>query len=138
MPEKSTDRPFAVTSLAALVLIFTGAQFFRVCVAAGSLGYYATLPLRVPGYYFIVTGLAWGAAALWLAFGLWQGKAWVPKAANLGAVAYAAFVSADRFLLQAQGPQTTNWPFAMVVTAMLLLTIFAIFRNKRVRAYFGE
>jgi hypothetical protein len=138
LPEKSPDRPFAVTSLAGLVLIFTGAQILRICAAIGSLEYYNQLPLRVPGFYFIVTGVVWGALAFWLALGLWRGDGWAPRAATWGAVAYAAFVWTDRLLLQAPGPQATNWPFAAVATALLLLAVFAIFRMKRVRAYFGE
>lgn len=138
LAKQSTHRPFAVTSLAGLVLIFTGAQILRVCVAAGNLELYAQLPLRVPGPYFIVTGIAWGTLALWLVPGLWRGEAWAPKAMSLGAVAYAAFVWIDRLLLQAPGPQTTNWPFAAVATALLLLAVFAMFRMPRIRAYFGE
>lgn len=133
-----TDRPFAVTSLAGLVLIFTGAQFLRVCIAAGNLGYYGELPLRVPSGYFVITGLLWGAGAPCLARGLWRGEDWAPKAAQWGAVAYAVFAWSDRLLLQAPGPQASNMPFALVATLILLAAVIALFRVPRVRAYFGD
>lgn len=134
----SPKRPFAVTSLIALVLTFTGTQLLRVWVAARNYGFYSSLPLRVHPLFIIASGIIWAALAFWLARGLWRRAAWAPNAAKYGTAAYFAFGWLDRWLLQAPGPQQANWPFEIIANVLILAGVFSIFALPRVQAFFGE
>jgi len=40
--------------------------------------------------------------------------------------------------LQIKGPQSDNWPFDLLMSAMLLISVIAILALPKARVYFGE
>ncbi|MEX1248722.1 MAG: hypothetical protein WEA61_09600 [Anaerolineales bacterium] len=120
------------------MLTFTGAQLLRAWVALDFFAVLAEYGPRVHPAFFILSGLVWGSLGLWLARGLWRGKAWAPKAAKWGLLSFAAFDWADRLALQAPGPQSVNRPFALLVTGILILIVFGILALPKAQAFYGE
>lgn len=131
-------RPFAVTSLVILVLTITATQLLRALAAISAFAFLSEMLDQLLPAFFVFSGLAWGAFGIWLAGGLWRGAAWAPRAARWGLAAFTAFGWLDRFVLQARGPQTTNWAFQLIVTVLLLVIVFAALALPRVQAFFGE
>lgn len=132
-----SKRPLSVTSLAALVLTFTGTQFLRAWVLFANLDFYNSLPMSVPPLFLALSSVVWGSLGAWLVRGLWRGETWAPRAAQWGLAAFLAYGWLDRLVFQARGPQTTSWPFDAALTGLLLLAVFGLLALPRTRAYFG-
>lgn len=130
-------RPLGVTCVLGLVLMFTGIQLLRLWVALASWNFLTSLPLRVPPAFFIVSGLACAVVGVWLANGLWTAKIWAPRAMRIAAFSFAAFHWFDRLVLQVAGPQSANWPFDALLTAILLASVLTVLALPQARAYFG-
>lgn len=131
-------RPFAVTCLAILVLTITATQLLRASAALSAFGFLSEMLDQLLPAFFVLSGLAWGVLGMWLARGLWRGAAWAPRAARWGLLAFTAFGWLDRLVLQARGPQSTNWAFQSIVTLLLLVIVFAALALPQVQAFFGE
>ena len=131
-------RPLAVTCLVTLVLTLTGTQILRAWAALSSFTFYAEVLERVPPVFFVLSGLTWGSLGVWLVGGLWRGAGWAPQMARRGLVAFVAFGWLDRLVLQSRGPQTINWAFQLMVTAVLLLSVFGGLALPQAQAYFGD
>jgi hypothetical protein len=134
----SPKRPLTVTSLVALVLTITAAQFLRAWVALASFAFYSEQLGALLPVYFASSGLIWGALGLLLANGLWRGRAWAQKGAVWGLAAFAAVGWFDRLVLQPGGPQQVNWPFQILVTIVLLAAVFAAGALPQTQAFFGD
>lgn len=131
------NRPFGVTALLGLVLMFTVLQILRSWAALANWEFLSSLPLNVPPVYLLATGILWAAVGVWTAFGLAWRKDWAPGWLRAGAAGYALFYWADRLLLQQPGPQSSNLVFAAALSALLLGSIFAVLALPQARAYYG-
>jgi len=130
----SKNRPRLVTWLAAGVLTFS------VMHIAGFTVWFALpdLPISVPKSYLFLKNGFWGSVGLTCAVALFFGHSCAPKLTYFGAVAYAAWLSIDRLLLQQSDYATSSFPFAIgAVTLCLLLAIWILSRPS-VRQYYEE
>jgi hypothetical protein len=134
---RPSSRPFLVTLLVLVVLTITAIHLVRFFMALSWWGFLSGLP-GVSPLYLAVTGLSWSVIGLPLAWGLWQGLPWVPKALRFLAPAYCLYHWLEQILLARSTGEMTNWPFAAGVTIIVLLTVFWMFSWQRVRGYFGE
>lgn len=133
-----SKRPFAVTCLIGLVLTLTGLQALKLWGVLSSWDYLNSLPLRVPPALLGLSATFWLAFGATLAWGLWRAKIWSPRATLWSAVAFVAVHWLDRIFLQAEGPQGSNWPFDLLLSAILLLSVIGIQALPKARVYFGE
>jgi hypothetical protein len=122
----------------AIVLMFTGMQLLRAWVGFTQWNFILTLPLSVSPLFFVLSGLVWGFLGLWLAFGLRRGSPWARKATMVSALLFAAFAWFDRLVLQAEGPQTTNRPFEIGLTVVLVGVVYAALTLPEARHFFGR
>lgn len=129
-------RPFGVTVLVGLVLMFTGLQILRVWASIATWDFLASLPLRVSPLYFVLSGTVWAGISGWLLAGLWSGKHWAPRALQVAVLAYVSFHWVDRIWLQARGPQSSNMTFEAVLTFLLVGLIFGMLAPASMREYF--
>jgi peptidoglycan/LPS O-acetylase OafA/YrhL len=131
-------RPFAVTCLIGLVLTLSGLQALRLWVVLSSWDYLISLPLTITPIYFAVSTLVWLALGGSLVWGLWRAKAWAPRIICWAVIAFTAVHWLDRLFLQAKGSQNSNWPFDLILSLVLVASVFAVLSLPKVRVYFGE
>lgn len=131
-------RPKSVTWLAIGVLTLAVLHFSRLVNTITKWDYYATLPLSVPLIFFVVSGLIWGLAALYLGFGLWRGKNWALRFTNYGAIAFTLYYWVDRLFLSSDPLRNTNLRFSLGATVSLLAIIYWILSRPKAQLFFGE
>lgn len=135
---KTIKRPFAVTSLVALVLTITATQLMRAWATVSNFVFYSEQLGNGLSIFLTLSGLGWGVLGLSLGFGVWRGRAWALRAARWGFIAFATFGWLDRLVLQASGPQTVNWLFQLVVTIVMLAAVLALSALPQTQDFFGE
>lgn len=129
-------RPFAVTCLFALVLTLSGLQAIKLWAVISSWDALTNLPLSVSPLYLGASAFVWLIVGAVLAYGLWQAKAWAPRAILWATIVYVAMGWLDRLLMQAKGPQQSNWLFAVGLSVILMASVIGILTLPKVRAYF--
>ncbi len=127
-------RPHSVTSLLWAVLILTAWNAIRLGASIADWDTLAEFAPRPGPIYVAVTASFWTLGGLAI-FGMIQRRnVRVPLFATLYFFGCAAWWWLDRLLLQQPRP---NWPFALVVTALLLASAcFNIF-GRKAREYFS-
>ena len=144
-PGRNTPRPLSVTLLALVVLCITALNLARLVLAIERWEFLASLPGASP-FYISLTGLIWGAAGIVLFWSLWRGLSWAVHLTRAMMLTYAAYYWLDRIFLSermAGRPQgeiflPLNWPFAITITAIVLVVIVWILSRPATKAFFGE
>jgi hypothetical protein len=128
--------PLRITLALSVVLITTLWCFTRAVTGflwSGLLATYA----KIPGPWYIgLTGAVFGLVGACILWAFWRRKDWAPVALVGGTWAYVAWSWADRLMFQSQA--RANWPFAAVVTAVILVWMTAVALDRRNRAYFRK
>lgn len=133
-----SKRPRSVTWLLVLVLSFTGGNLLRLLAALEAREFLGRLPLSVSPFTIALSALFWAVTGCGVAWGLWQGAAWSLPVTRLASLAYAAYVWIDRLVLGANSLRSSNQPFALAATFILLGFVLWVLARSGVRAYFGE
>jgi len=118
--------------------MFTALQGMRLWSAVSNWELLTSLPLRVPPWYFALSGALWALAGAVAAYGLARPTPWGSRGTQVLAVSYALFFWADRLLAQTRGPQDSNWVFLAALGLLLLGSCFAILASPAAKAYFYE
>jgi len=131
MSRINSRRPIGVTILA--ILIFLSACWNGLRLGAAihfwtTLSEYGAHPL-----YEAISGGIWLAYGVLPTWGLWRGKAWARIATLGGAAGYGAWYWIDRLFLE---QPHANWPFAIEVTAVILIFILFILFAPATRRFF--
>jgi hypothetical protein len=124
-------RPMRITLLAVYVFsvaCWNGLRLGEAIFFWKTLAEYGAHPL-----YIAISSGVWLIAGLVLVWGLWQGKVWGWVATFGGIVGYASWYWFDRQVLQ---ELHTNWPFALVTTAVFLFFILFILSSHSTRRFF--
>jgi hypothetical protein len=100
--------------------------------------YLSTLPLSAPPAYFLVSGIVWSILPLPIIWGLLAGKRWAPKVTIGFTILYGMYYWLEQWLLKINPLRTTNWPFSLAVTIILLAFVIWILSRQAVKTYFGE
>jgi len=130
---RKPHRPNRVTLLAFLCLwlaIWNGIRLGQTLFFWKTLETYGASP-----WYIAVSGGTWLLLGLILTFGLWRGKAWAWVAALGSAAGYGSWYWFDRLVMQ---EPRSNWPFALGVTALLLIFAALSLFTRPTRIYFGN
>jgi len=124
-------RPFRISLLALFAFCFSIWNALRLVEAIYS--WKTLLEYGAYPFYLALTGGIWLIAGLFLTWGLWRGRRWAWLAATLVTPAYAAWYWLDRLLLQ---QPHSNWPYALIVTAILLLLVLLVLLSSKTRRFF--
>jgi hypothetical protein len=133
---KRYQLPARITLALVLVLITTAWNVVRVWAGlslAPALQKYAPFPGPV---YIALTGAISAGLGLAVTWAVLRRLRWAPRALLGVAIAYAAWQWADRVFLQPTAG--TGWPFALLITVLLLSFIAAVTLDPRNRWYFGK
>jgi hypothetical protein len=131
----SSKRPFSVTILAMVVLIFTTLNFLRVFSAIRNWKFLATLPVGIPFAYLAATGLIWTIVGISLAVGLFFGRRWSLRLAKVTWVIYTVYYWLDRLLMAESGAIWVRWPFALGLTAALWIFTFWVLSRPKTHTF---
>jgi hypothetical protein len=130
-------RPLGVTILALVVLYVSATNLLRL-VQSITLWDYLTGLLSFSPAYLALSGLVWGVAFLWLAWGLWRGLSYAPRLAIWVFLFYSIYYWVDRLLLPGPTTRNTNWVFSLIIHISMLLYIAWLLTRRKSRRYFGE
>lgn len=93
--------------------------------------------LAVSPLYLALGGLFWAGVCFTLAYGLWVGAAWAPRAMRLAVIVYLIYFWADRLLISPRRGLTDNTPFAAAASILAAGFVIWFFRRPRIRDTFG-
>jgi hypothetical protein len=129
---KSNPRPKIVTWLAVIVLIFSAGQF------AGIVAWFSLpeLSLTVPRSYLLGKNLIWASISLVAGASLFLRWKWAIALTTWGAIAYAAFVIFDLFVLRSSEFALQARNFNLVATLVILSIILWAANRPNVQSYF--
>lgn len=136
MKSKRYPLPARITLALALVLITAAWNVVRVWAGltlAPALQKYAPFPGPV---YIALTGALSVGLGLAVAWAVLRRFGWAPRALLGVAIAYTAWRWVDRIFLQPTAG--TDWPFALLMTVLLLSFIAVVTLDPRNRWYFGR
>jgi hypothetical protein len=127
--------PFAVTTLLWLVLSLTAWNILRLGASIVNWNLLAEFASRPGPFYIAASATFWTLSGLatWIALRRRQPRAQQIAAAYL--FGYATWWWADRILFQSDNP---NWPFALVVTFILLGLCAINLFNRKTISYFRQ
>jgi len=131
-------RPFVVTMLIVMVLIFTTLNALRVTSAIGTWTFLVESPVSVPISYFAATGSFWSLSGLLLSGGLFFGRRWSPRLAKILTSLYAVYYWSDRLWIAASNAIAVRWPFALGLTLIALIYTFLVLSCPKVKRFLSK
>jgi hypothetical protein len=127
----SPQRPFSVTFLIVLVLIFTSLNILRMITAIRLWDFLASFSKDVPTLYLVISGAVWSGVGIITATGLFSGKKWALFATRIAVILYSAYYWFDRLVVADRSIIAHRWHFALGLTSLLLVfTIWILARQK--------
>lgn len=130
-PSRSMKRPFNVTIILVVVLIFSLLNALRL--AAAILGWHTLtgLPLKVPVLYLTLTGAFWTITGFSLAVGLYMRRRWSAWMAWGAAILYPLYYWIDRLFVADRSAIVSRTAFLIANTLLLsAFTFWALSRAK--------
>jgi hypothetical protein len=120
----SPQRPFGVTLLIGMVLIFTSLNILRMITAIRSWNLLTSVSKDVPTLYLVIMGAVWGTVGIITATGLFSGKKWALPVTRTAVILYSGYYWLDRLVVADRFVIAHRWQFALGLNILLL--IFAI------------
>jgi hypothetical protein len=131
-------RPFAVTILIVVVLIFTFLNILRMLTAIRDQDFLTTLPMSVPVIYYVITGAVWGGIGVALAYGLFGGRKWSSSLAQVITFMYATYYWLDRLVIADRFSITSRWRFVTGLTILLAIFVFWVLKLPKTRTFLNK
>jgi hypothetical protein len=133
--DSQNNKPFSVTILTWMVLSLAGWNAVRLGAAIAQWKTLKEIAPQPGPLYIAVSGGVWFIVGMVLLWGRVRRKAWTGKAILLAAAGYGSWYWIDRLWLQAP---RANWPFALGVTAVLLIIVALAVLNRFTASYFSQ
>lgn len=128
-------RPFGVTFLIVMVLIFTSLNVLRTITAFRLWDFLANSPMNVSVIYLIITGFVWSSIGLSLAVGLFIRKKWSLFMAWTAIILYALYYWFDRLFIADRFAISSHWQFTLGLTFLILILATLTLTRPRTKAY---
>jgi hypothetical protein len=135
MQPESTHRPFGVTLLIVVVLIFTSLHLLRAVTALQRWSSLRDLSLPVPVSYFFISGAVWGLFGLVLLLGIIARRRETVKFALILILVYPIYFWIDRLFLAEWAVFEGRWQFALGLTLLSFIAIFWILKHPSTSSY---
>ena len=130
-----SQRPFSVTVLLWMVLSLSAWGAIRSFAALRWWDVLDEFNASLSPLYLFVTGMFWGIAGVVLLWSLWNAKAWSRMAIVASILLWLAQYWIERLFFQLP---RANFPFAVVISALLLAVTFAITSNRYTKNFFTK
>lgn len=131
-------RPFGVTILIVMVLIFTSLNALQASTAIRLWSFLIEPPVDTPVIYLVATGIIWSVLGIALAVGLYTRRKWSSPLAKTSAPVYAVYYWVDRLLIAERSAIASRWPFAIGLTILLLTLTFLILSRPKPRIFLAK
>lgn len=125
-------RPFGVTLLLWLVLSLSVWGLIRLLAALRWWDVLSEFGARLSPWYLFITGAGWAVVGVVLLWGLFSGKPWVRLGIPLVVFLWLLGYWVERMFFESP---RTNFPFALVISALLLLVTFASALNRKTTTF---
>lgn len=130
-------RPFGVTLLALVVLIFSALNLLRLLQAIQKWDLLASL-LPISPAYLVLSGLLWTVVGLPLAWGIFRGWRLAYYLSPVILIGYSLYLWADRLLLSGYAERQENWPIVAALNIFVLAWSLWVLTRPKAKVYFGE
>lgn len=130
------SRPVAVTIIALAVLYVSATGLLRSVQSVLNWNFLAGI-IQISPLYLAISGMVWGLAGLWLAWGLWRGMAWSRWFSMVYFLAYLFYFWLDRILIPGSDLRNNNWMFNIGLQLLCLVLLIWTMNRKKSREYFG-
>ncbi len=135
-PALRPRRPYFVTILTVVVLSFTYLNAARLWAAIQLRSVLTDLSPHIPVTYLMLSGAVWALIGLPLAYGLYTRKTWASRPVCALAILYALVYWFDRLFLADPAAMAARWPFAALLTVILLsFTFYSVWYAKKYKFY---
>ena len=131
----SPSRPFSVSILIILVLIFTTMNLLRMVTAIRSWDFLTNLLPDVPMFYLVITGGVWSVIGIPLAGGLFSRRKWSLPMARVTVILYTIYYWFDRLLIAERVSIASRWQFVLGLTILLLVLSFWILERPKTKEF---
>jgi len=131
-------RPFSVTILVIMVLIFTSLNALRAITAFRLRDFLTGLPLDVPVVYLTLTGVIWTALGVPLVVSLFLGYSWSRPLLRWAAGLYTTYYWIEHLWVIEPGALVTRWPFALGLNLALIGFAFWVFSRPKPRDFLSK
>ena len=135
-PPSGKKRPLSATLLTWVVLILASLGWLRLAAVVRQWSFLESLSPAPPLVYLAISGLVWGVVGAFLVWGLFLGRTWAPRLAQISAPLYAAFYWLDRLLIADPSAISSRWPFAVGLTVLLLIFTFWVHSRPNVQNFY--
>jgi hypothetical protein len=129
-------RPFVISLLSLVFLALSLAGFTRLVLTLVNAGLLDELNARPGVAYLAADGALWGLAGLPVAYGLWTGRRWAPRAAIVAGMVIIFTFWLDRFIAASNSGTPPNNAFALAVTLLGMGFLYWAVTTPRSRAFF--
>jgi hypothetical protein len=129
-------RPFGVTFLILVVLIFTSLNVLRMVTAIRKWDFLQDTIPGIPVLYLVITGAIWSGIGIPLLYGLWTRRQWSRTMAIIAVITYSGYYWSDRLMLADRSTITSRWHFALGFTLLILALSFWMFTHSKSKSYF--
>ena len=109
----ATRRPFGVTYVIVVVLIFTSLNALRMITAIRTWDFLDKSSVVVPVIYFVITGAVWMGTGFILILGLLTRQKWSPSMTQITLVLYMCYYWVDRLFIADHSAIVYRWQFAL-------------------------
>ena len=137
-PPSGKKRPISATLLTWVVLILASMGWLRLAAVVRQWSFLESLSPTPPLVYLAISGLVWGVVGALLVWGLFLGRSWAPRLAQIIAPLYAAFYWLDRLFIADRSAISSRWPFAVGLTALLLISTFWVLSRPKVQHFYHK
>ena len=131
----SPRRPFSVTFLIVVVLIFTSLNVFRMITAIRTWEFLSVLLPDVSIIYLVITGAIWSMVGFPLSIGLFSGRKWSLPMTRIAVILYISYYWVDRLMVAERSAIASRWPFVSGLTILLLVLTFWILGRPKTKEF---
>ena len=130
-------RPFSVTLLALLVLLFAIYQaIWRVFGTISQFDFMRSLGLETQAAILISIGAAWSIGFALASIGLWRLKSWGRRWMLIASAAYTIKIWIERFTLERVAYEQLTRPLDAIVSVLIVLLVWGFLFLPKIRLMF--
>jgi hypothetical protein len=127
-------RPWSVTWLALFVLIIAGSNLIRFIEAIRQWQFLSET-IRVSSLYIAISGLIWALVGFPLSWAIWRGWRNSPVWTLAATCVYSIYYWFDHLVMARDS--LSNWRFAIVLNAIIILVLITVFTRRKVKTFMG-